>query len=231
MEEARALADAVYDELRALFAQNGIAPNERLPGENALAARFAVSRPVLRQALARLRAEGWIETRKGSGTIRRALPAPAPPVLSYGLLGSIPDIRAFMDFRCDLEGEMAARAARERQAPQLEALRTAFARLEAAIAAREPAIEEDIALHGAIAAASGNRFYGATLAALAPQTRFTIRLSRELCRQPLVARFEDNQQEHRAIVAAIEAGEPETARRAMVRHLQGGVRRLFGDAA
>lgn len=40
----------------------------KLPSEDALASQFAVSRPVVREALARLRARGLIETVNGSGT-------------------------------------------------------------------------------------------------------------------------------------------------------------------
>jgi GntR family transcriptional regulator len=43
-------------------------PGERLPAETAMAKRFRVSVPTLRQALAVLRAEGLIESRHGIGT-------------------------------------------------------------------------------------------------------------------------------------------------------------------
>ena len=45
------LADVVYDSIRRAIANGEYAEEERLAGENALAARFDVSRPVIRAAL------------------------------------------------------------------------------------------------------------------------------------------------------------------------------------
>ncbi|MBE9606122.1 FadR family transcriptional regulator [Acetobacteraceae bacterium H6797] len=225
---AKSLADTVYDELRAFLGSGEILPGRRLPGEHEMAERLAVSRPVLRQALARLRAEGWIETRKGSGTTLRHPPSPGPAPLSFGGLENIPDVRALLEFRCGVESEMAARAAMVRDAARVRAVREAYGRLEAAILAGELAIEEDIQFHAAVAAASANRFYVATLAAMAEQVRFSIRLTRELSPQSPEVRFADNRREHEAIVAALEAGDEAAARQAMTAHLRGGIRRLFG---
>lgn len=226
----RSLGDTVYEQLRAFLGSGEVVAGRRLPGEHEMAERFAVSRPVLRQALARLRAEGWIETRKGSGTVLRHPPSPGPVPVSFGALENIPDVRALLEFRCGVESEMAARAARVRDEARVIAVRQAYGRLEAAILAGELAIEEDIQFHAAVAAASANRFYVATLAAMADQTRFSIRLTRELSPQAPEVRFADNRREHAAIVAAIEAGDEAAARQAMTGHLQGGIRRLFGTA-
>lgn len=43
-------------------------PGEMLPSENELCAVFGISRPVVRQALQRLRSDGLIESRRGSGS-------------------------------------------------------------------------------------------------------------------------------------------------------------------
>ena len=81
-----------YDQLLALISSGQFGPAARLPGEVTLAGRFGVSRPMLRQALARLRAEGRIHSRKGSGHYV-SVAAPAGQALSYATLGSIPDVR------------------------------------------------------------------------------------------------------------------------------------------
>ncbi len=51
-----------------------LTPGDMLPGENALAAEFGVSRPTLRRALAELEADGVIGRRNGVGTVVRAVP-------------------------------------------------------------------------------------------------------------------------------------------------------------
>lgn len=62
------LADVVYDRIRRSITDGEYAEEERLPGENALAERFDVSRPVIRAALKRLRDDGLVVSRQGSGS-------------------------------------------------------------------------------------------------------------------------------------------------------------------
>ena len=46
---------------------NVLSAGTRLPSENAMAQHFEVSRTVVREAIASLKAEGLVETRQGSG--------------------------------------------------------------------------------------------------------------------------------------------------------------------
>lgn len=84
-------------ELVGLLGTPGYEARARLPGETVLSQRLGVSRPVLRQALARLRDEGRIHTRKGSGNFVAEV-MPQGERLSFGTLSNIPDIRAFWNF-------------------------------------------------------------------------------------------------------------------------------------
>ncbi len=221
------LAGATYRQLVEWLGTEGFAPGTRLPGEHVLAARFGVSRPVLRQALARLRAEGWLQSRKGSGTFVQARNEAAHPI-AFAALGSIPDVRSFLEFRCGVEGEMAAAAATCRATDHLMAIERCRRAVEAA--GGGPGIEEDIALHAAIARASGNRFYVETLLSLAEQIRFSIRLTRELTTRPASERAEELYREHARLCDAIETGDADAARQTMHAHLRGGLARLFGSS-
>jgi len=58
----------IADELRREIRAGTYAPGTRLPAETALADRFRVSLPTIRQALAVIRAEGLVESRHGIGT-------------------------------------------------------------------------------------------------------------------------------------------------------------------
>lgn len=223
----RLLSDRVYEELLALLGSDGYDPGVRLPGENALAERFSVSRPVLRQALARLRSEGRIQSRKGSGHFVGALQAP-PQIASFGQLTSIPDIRSFLEFRCSVEGEIAARAAAHHNADDMAAIHRRRRRFEDALQSGASGIDEDIAFHIAIAQACGNRFFAMTMEALEAQTRFSIELVRKLSDRPSEQRFAEVCREHAAIESTIASRDAEAARAAMVAHLHGGIARLFG---
>lgn len=220
------LSDRAYQALLALIEEGGLEPHERLPGELALARHCGVSRPVLRQALARLRAEGLTYARHGAGNFVGKPPALTAAV--FGPLQNLPDIRGFLEFRCLIEGESAARAAVCENPVQREAIGQRRRRHEAAMARGEPAIEEDIAFHRAISEAGGNRFHLLTMAALEEQTRLAVKLVRELSTQPQQTRWQDVREEHRRIDAAIAAADPQAARQAMNEHLQGGIERLFG---
>lgn len=65
------------DRLRGQILDGQLPPGGRLPTEAELTERYGVTRPTIRQALAQLRAEGWVETRQGAGSFVRAQPAPA----------------------------------------------------------------------------------------------------------------------------------------------------------
>ncbi len=107
------LTDTVYEQVLLLIKDGRLATGDRLPGEHALATRFAVSRPVVRQAMARLRSEGRVTAAHGAGHFVGE--EPQITRIDYGPIQGIPDVRGFLEFRCLLEGESAALAARSRE--------------------------------------------------------------------------------------------------------------------
>lgn len=65
-EDRRPAPERIAAALRELILSGELGPDARLPGEQELAARFAVSRPTLREALKRLAAQNLIRTRRGA---------------------------------------------------------------------------------------------------------------------------------------------------------------------
>lgn len=63
----RPIADALRDAIQ----RGEYAPGDRIPGENALMAKYGVTRPTARLALDVLKNEGLVAARKGSGTVVR----------------------------------------------------------------------------------------------------------------------------------------------------------------
>jgi GntR family transcriptional regulator len=72
----------IADRLRGEMLAGELEAGAKLPTERELAERFGVRRETLRQALALLRSEGWLETRQGSGNYVRG----QGPVASIELL-------------------------------------------------------------------------------------------------------------------------------------------------
>src|SRR3954451_14182621 len=77
-------SDMLTEQILDMIERDGLAPGDRLPTVQALAARFAVAPPTMREALRRLQAVGVVEMRHGSGVyVRHAgrrvvLPNPLP---------------------------------------------------------------------------------------------------------------------------------------------------------
>jgi DNA-binding GntR family transcriptional regulator len=66
----------VLDDLRAQIRDGVLGPGARVPSRNGIIARYGVGETAAKHALAVLAAEGLIETRAGSGSYVRPLPAP-----------------------------------------------------------------------------------------------------------------------------------------------------------
>src|ERR671921_242876 len=101
-------SSGIYDGILGSIVSGEFAENARLPSEVELARRFGASRPVVREALARLRDDGLIVSRQGSGSYVRRRPDNA--VLQFVPVGSIADIQRCFEFRVGLEGAAVARA-------------------------------------------------------------------------------------------------------------------------
>ena len=147
------LSDRVYDHVLSQIIVGIFPVNSRLPPETRLADQLGVSRPVVREALMRLREDGLISSRQGAGSfvIRR----PADDVYNYAPLGSIADIQRCFVFRIAIEGEAAALAARDHDAEGLRRVRNALGELDRIIEQGTLGVEEDIAFHRSVAEATG----------------------------------------------------------------------------
>jgi GntR family transcriptional repressor for pyruvate dehydrogenase complex len=223
----QSLVDSVVGQLAAQIESGGAAPGSRLPAENDLCRQFGVSRTVVREAIARLKADQLVETQRGLGlfVVRRA---PGQGVLRLrGSEGNaVERAREMLEFRAGLEAEAARLAALRRTDEDVAAIRAALARIDEVERAGGNGGAEDLALHTAIARASRNGYIVQVLQFLATPLVDAISASRTLSVRP-VEDIEQAREEHRAVVAAIAAGDPEIATLQMRRHLANGEHRLL----
>ena len=138
-------ADQVHDRLLADIVAGTYPLQSRLPPEEVLAQTCGVSRPVLRMALARLREDGIITSRRGSGNYVTRRPDRA--VMDFVPLGSITDIRRCYEFRADVESAAAAWAARRRTEADLAAMEAAQAQLAGSYRQQQLGVDADHQLH------------------------------------------------------------------------------------
>jgi GntR family transcriptional regulator, transcriptional repressor for pyruvate dehydrogenase complex len=224
------LIDILRSEIRARKLQ----PGERLPTEQDLVARFQVSRTVVREAIASLRAEGLVITRQGAGAFIAEGAATRPFRIVSDELRSLTEVLNVMQLRLAVELEAAGTAAENRDARAINELGRCLDVIDDAIRAGEAAIEEDFAFHFAIAAATGNpqferfmRFLGSVII-----PRQTLRVGMDDAGERR-AYLTQIQVEHRTIYAAIRDASAEDARRAMRLHLEHArdrYKRLFEGA-
>jgi GntR family transcriptional regulator, transcriptional repressor for pyruvate dehydrogenase complex len=223
---AQTLSGTLVESLRTRIVSGDIAPGEKLPSEPRLAAEHRVSRTVVREAIARLNLEGLVHTRRGSGSYALTPPADdadgAPP-----LARSLEDRLALVEYRLALEAEAAALAATRRTPAQLGALADRLAALASSDGHPATAIQHDFAFHRLVAEAAANRFLLEALDRLGPQM---IAMPRGRLDLHDGGRFTAVVQEHRAVLAALEAQDPLAAAAAMRVHLAGSRRRLLQES-
>jgi DNA-binding FadR family transcriptional regulator len=218
------LGDIVYAKIAGRIRNGDYPVDSRLPNENDLAEMLGVSRPVVREALARLRDAGVVTSRRGSGTyVQRTM---TEERLGEAPLTSITDMRKCLEFRISLEGEAAYHAAAGRPEDRAD-LESAMARLAQGIEQGMLRVEDDFAFHYAVARASGNRFFVSTMASLRESivTAMGITPSFSAVRTP--ERLALLHAEHRAVFDAILANDPDGARIAMRTHLSNAMQRVF----
>ena len=224
------LGDQLSHRIATLIQRGEFGDTGKLPTEATLAGRFGVSRPVIREALSRLRAMGFIISRKGSGSYvrKRALqPMQTSTMVGFGPLNSLAQVRQCFEFRVTVEGDAAYYAAQNRSPDLLHQMRDALERMENAIATGTVGMNADFEFHVAVARASGNDFYEAVMEALRTPIEFAINLARNLAMTRPLDHLLTVQAEHVAMFQAIEAGDKDGARLAMRTHIEHACQRVF----
>ncbi|MDR2113095.1 MAG: FadR family transcriptional regulator, partial [Candidatus Accumulibacter sp.] len=153
---AGTLTDRVFEALTQLIGSEDFKPGSRLPSELAMAGRFGVSRTVIREAVSRLKSEGLVESRQGSGVFVRNRNTQNPFRIAPSIMDSIESVLQVVELRLSLEGEIAALAARRRTREQMAAIVNALKDIELEEQAGKDGVEADIGFHRSIAEATGN---------------------------------------------------------------------------
>ncbi|MFO7748078.1 MAG: FadR/GntR family transcriptional regulator [Orrella sp.] len=224
------LADEIAQQLRDRILKETLGPGQRLPTEQALGAQFGVSRNVVREAIARLKLTGLVETRHGVGTfVKRDLNnRPFEPEKDDLL-----EFKQLIDvyrLRVEIESGAAALAATHRTTAQLEALKEALKQDDHAPDDWEAGANSAVDFHLAVAQSSNNPYFVRIMGHISSVIRDAVRTLR--FRSSGTSRVEAVREEHQRIVDAIEKQDANAARQAMRDHLEHGIngyRNLFGN--
>ena len=208
--------DRIYSEI----VSGRLEPGARLPTEAEMMNAMGVSRTVVREAVAALKANGLVITRQGAGAFVAPDHARVPFRINPDGLSSIADVIGVMELRVAVEVEAAALAAGRATDKALKAIERALADVDRAIRRDDTAIAEDFAFHIAIAEATANPHYGEFLRFLGRHfiPRQSVRTT-VASGERQVTYLTKIQSEHRQIAVAIRARNAAAARRAMRTHL------------
>lgn len=218
------LADQIYGRILELIASGHLAEGEKLPSEHQISERFSVSRPVVREALARLRDDGIVAARHGVGSFVRRRPPQG--LIEHARADDVAGLMRCMEARLAVE-PVAARHAALRASPRdLARVEAALVHMERSMRARKPVRKPDFDFHMAVAEASGNEIFCEMLNATKPLMLRAIFVAQKLTSQGSEARIEAVIDEHRQILEAIRGRDAEGAALLMSVHLVQARRRV-----
>jgi GntR family transcriptional repressor for pyruvate dehydrogenase complex len=198
-------------------------PGQKIPSERQLAEGLAVGRGALREAIKSLSLLGLLEQRIGDGTyLSRSSSDLLPQVIEWGLLLGEKRLDDLLEARYHLEVLLSGWAAERRTEEQLARLRELVAQMQAAGSDDMDAyVRADIAFHLQVAACSGNTVLADVLTNI--QSLLQAWASRVI---HTAGETHTSLAMHQPILAALEDGDPDAARRAMTLHMDRAVRRL-----
>jgi DNA-binding FadR family transcriptional regulator len=229
----------VAEQILHLIAHLALAPGDRLPTENELAAQLGSSRTVVREAVKILSATGRVSAQKGRGLYV----ADGESVLGATRFGgfflptNLDHIFMLFEFRRVQEAEASRLAATRASPSELRVIETAVQTCRHGYLGGDNAEFEagDDDFHLGVAAASHNFF----LVAAVREARRLQRQSSVIGIRGVGGHAADAVEEHEAIYRAIQTGKPDGAAEATYVHLDNTLkdyrreiqRRVFGESA
>lgn len=215
------ISDVIMEQLEAMILEGSLKPGQQLPPERTLASQFEVSRPSLREALQKLSARGLIISRQGGGSfVSENIGSSIVDPLTE-LFSTHPEAQYdLLEFRHALEGVSAYYAALRCTEADKKRLQACYADLQAAHDEKlfEQETKADAEFHLAIAEASHNAVLLHTMRSLFTLLHKNIYANLESI-YPKRDTRERIHHQHRILLEAIVAENPEKARNAAHDHL------------
>jgi GntR family transcriptional regulator, transcriptional repressor for pyruvate dehydrogenase complex len=224
------LPEEIANRMLTQIREQELRPGDKLPPERDLARMMDVSRPVLREALRALALMRVVDIRQGAGTYITSLePQQLISHLDFVFSKDSVAMAQLLEARRVIEVGNVRLAAKRVTDIDLEALAKLVGALETQIDDPDRFSELDIAMHVAVCAAAGNFLLLQFMNILSSLGRVSRERTGGL-RSVRQAALRD----HRRILAALRARDPDAAEAAMLRHLdhvEAGLRESVQRAA
>lgn len=219
------LADVLAQRLREEISSGRLRPGERLPTELQLAGTYGVSRPIVREAVGRLKHDGLVLTRQGAGAFVAEPSAISSFRLDISDFSNKDEMRNIVELLMAVESRATAYAAVRRSDEDLAHIQAQLDAMQVAIDRGDPGVDEDVAFHRAIVEATGNPFFRDLSDFLDRRVRTFIRAARSNTAR-MQGLTQAVQREHQAIFDAVAGGDPDKAQAAAETHLKNAAARL-----
>jgi GntR family transcriptional repressor for pyruvate dehydrogenase complex len=215
IDRGRTLSDRVADRILEQIIALGLQPADRLPSVRELELELQASRTVVREAVRSLAGRGVIRIQPGSGLfVAEASGSAARASVNFILRGSfVVRYDKVKEIRRILEVPIAGFAAARAMPDDLAALHDALGR-QAAASEDDDVASADVDFHLRLAFATHNELYPVLLDAMGD-----IMMETRLLTLKTAGYFEQGLEDHRAILAAVQARDAAHARRLMREHL------------
>lgn len=221
---SKTLSDEIALTLREKIKSGELPPGAQLPTEMDLAEAFGVSRNVVREAIARLKLAGFIETMRGVGSfVAQDAAQLVFTIEGVDLLDPV-QLQHVFALRIEIEAAAAGLAAASRTEADLTALAEALSEADRRASDLDAGTVAAIDFHSAIGRATNNPYFVDLMRYLQSRLYGSILTTRKaIVSSPTLLKAIE--EEHHAIYRAIRDGDPEAARAAMRDHLNGAMRR------
>lgn len=215
------LSHGVVRQIEGLILRGLLRPGERLPSERDMSERMGVSRPSLREALSNLQDSGLLVTKAGAGVyVSDDLAGTFPAALITLFATHDEAVFDYLDFRKDMEGMAAERAAKHGSDTDLKVIDAIFQKMTHAHEKRDPTDEAalDAEFHLAIIEASHNVILLHMMRSMFQLLREGVFYNRSVMFKQRMTR-DSLLEQHRAMNDALQARDPVAAREAVESHL------------
>ncbi|WP_034294815.1 FadR/GntR family transcriptional regulator [Herbaspirillum sp. RV1423] len=216
------IVEWLNDEIRS----QRLKPGDKLPSEKQLGEQFCVSRSVVREALSQLKSEGIVNSQQGRGVFVNERGSRQAFRLDATALDDAEGLEHVIELLVTLEAAAARYAAVRHTPDDLKRIKQALVGMEYAIVNDRLGDEEDYAFHQAIVDSTKNPHFRMLNEYLERHVRRLIRQARTNTAANYHNLVQAVQDEHKAIVKAIESRDPAAAALAAETHLRNAAKRL-----
>lgn len=223
IEPRQTTADLVVERIASVIKTRKLAAGERLPGEHELVEQLKVSRPILREALARLQSMGLVDIQRGRGTFVGSATSLANCVrlLRSAVTISPQELRSYAELRSAIEVQAARQAAEFATDDDVAELTALLKKLDNNDLPYPEALELDFAFHRKLINIARNPLMRNMMEVI-----YEFVLTQMVRTTPSQRENQLGRKLHKAILRAVREHDPDAAADAMQQHMQAVLDRL-----